>query len=78
MGKPRVTDRPLTSAGFGGPGLPFDPRKLAVKDELPAKLAGITEIDLLERLQEADGRKTAAAVYQHRIDELTTTASGQE
>lgn len=55
--------------------IPFDPAEYSVgRDPLEGKLAraiaGIDDPEVIHALQRVDTRKTAAAVYERRLDEL--------
>lgn len=57
------------------PELPFRPTEHTV-DELPRALETVEDVGAVHRLQRIDTRKTAAAHYERRVDELEGRADG--
>lgn len=53
--------------------LPFDPEDVPVV-QLAERLEEVHDENLVHRLQRLDTRKTAAAVYERRVDELRSLA----
>lgn len=52
--------------------LPFEPASVPVKN-LAGRLEWISDEETVHALQRADTRKTAAAVYERRVDEIRRT-----